>query len=105
MCSVVIVGSKLFFCASVEQSSIQITILSAHSVHCHSEHLCCNSQPPYKDETWLPATHDDNKSRSLQTYMNYFLLVGISLSPALTSRLTAPIPVQAAHCTGVNGTV
>lgn len=35
----------------------------------------------------------------------YFLLVGMSLRAARTRRLTAPMPVQAAHCTGVSGTV
>lgn len=38
-------------------------------------------------------------------HVYYFLFVGISLSPALTNKLTAPMPVQAAHCAGVNGTV
>ncbi len=38
-------------------------------------------------------------------HLFYFLLVGMSLRPARTTRLRAPIPVQAAHCTGVRGTV
>ncbi len=61
----------------------------------NSVHIQCNLL-----HLWCINAHN------MSTYhLFYFLLVGMSLRPARTTRLRVPMPVQAAHCTGVRGTV